>query len=229
MPPQPLSSKHLSGGVAIHPLALRRHPELASRVGEIIAIWARIEAGLATILGRMLGSHARPSRAMYATIHNSQRQEAVLEAAAKDSLSKENRELFDLLMVAVKCADATHYKVAHWLWGDSPDFPDSLILVDPSALVEYDKTMSDFLAAVERGAAAEIPPALDFSRSFVWEDQHFSEAIDEMNDVYFLIRRFASLLLTKPGADAGLRSQLLNSPRIQQVLRQKGGLNSDVS
>ena len=227
MPPQPVSSKRRDAKIDLDPIALRRHAELAPRISDVIAYWARIESVLGTILGRMLGTHARPSIAMYEAIRSTQTQMDVLEAAAKVALAPENFEVFSPLMVVVKRAGNKRNKVAHWLWGDSDAFPDDLILVDPSAVREQDKNVSDAIAAIERGDEMPHFPKLDLSLAFVWEEGHFFDLIEELNDVYHLTLRFAGLvshggMIAMPG-DAGLRSQLLSAPRIQEVLRRKGG------
>jgi hypothetical protein len=58
-------------------------------------------------------------------------------------------------MLLVKRAGAKRHKVAHWIWGYSPETPDALILTDPDAVTEFNVAMRDFLDAEERGEATE--------------------------------------------------------------------------
>jgi|SRR5579863_9682037 len=231
MPPQTVSSKRRDAEVNLDPIALRRHPELAARIADAIAFWSRIESILGSILGRMLGSQARPSIAMYEAIRSSQVQMDVLEAAANAALSPENLEVFNPLLVAVKHAGAARHKIAHWLWADSRDFPDNLILVNPDALTEFEKKISDDTASLERGVVPQSYPTVDLKLAFIWEEEHFADLIDELNDVYHLTLRF-SALVTHGGkvsvpADDQLRAHLLAAPRIREALRRKGGSNPD--
>lgn len=231
MPPQSISSKRRDAKVDLDPITLRRHPQLAVRIADVIAYWSRIESLLGSILGRMLGSQARPSIAMYEAIRSSQIQMYVLEAAANAALSPENLEVFNPLLVAVKHAGAARHKIAHWLWADSPDFPNSLILVNPDAITDFEKKVSDDTASLERGEVPTRYPELDLRFAFIWETADFNDLIDELDDVYHLTLRF-SALVTHGGKvsvpeDSQLRATLLNAPRIQEVLRRKGGSNPE--
>jgi hypothetical protein len=230
MPPQPLSSKRKIGAhVSLDPIALRKNAPAAAKVAHAIALWARIESTLGTILARMLGGEARPLIAMYEAIRNSQTQIDVLEAAAKVALSPDALELFGALMVLVKQAGKIRHRFAHWLWGESPEFPDDLLLVEPSTMRENDKDMSDLIAAIQRGEPIEKMPPLDFTSIFVWEPRHFDEAVGELSDVLILTLRFASFLTgggKGPVADQ-LSSQLRAEPRIQEALRRKDRSNPD--
>ncbi|HXZ00542.1 MAG TPA: hypothetical protein VEI03_11115 [Stellaceae bacterium] len=231
MPPQPLSSKRRSAKISLDPAALSRHPQLAACIATIVAYWSRIEATLGSMLGAMLGGEARPSIAMYQAILNTQTQMAVLEAAAKVALSPNNLRVLNALIWLCKRAGAHRHKVAHWLWGDSQDLPNRLILVDPDAIREHDKAMSDVAAAFARGEVPVALPKIDLNLAFVWEEKDFTEAIQELLTVYHLALRFSALLLdggkTENPSIAAQRMQLLASPQIQEALRILEKSNSD--
>lgn len=221
MPPQPLSSKHVSGAVTLNPVSVKERPELAAKIAQIIAIWARIESLLATILARVLVTQVRPSMAMYEAIHNTQIQMAVLTAAANTTLSGEVLEIFSALMIVVKQSANNRHKVAHWLWGISPEFPDCLILADPAAVREQDKIMSEVISALEHDGPITSAPILDFSRVFLWETRDFDEIIAELEETHRLMHRFSALIITRASAslDSRLKGELLNAPRIQTALQ----------
>lgn len=223
MPPQPLSSKYFSGPLTLDPRSVKERPDLAAKIGQIIATWARIESQLATIMSRILAAEVRPAMAMYEAIHNTQIQISVLIAAAETTLSGEILEIFSALMVVVKQSANNRHKAAHWLWGISPKFPDCLVLVDPASVREQDKKMGELIASLEKKQFVDVAPILDFSRAFLWESKHFDETIKDLEETNFLMSRFAALIITRASAalDSRLRNELLNAPRIQEALAKR--------
>ncbi len=150
MPPQPIRSVRRNATVQLDPFALRRHPDLAARVAEIIAVWSRVDSELGGILAYMLKGGARPSIAMYSALTSSAAQMAALEAAARVSLSPDDLGLFRAILVLVKRAGAKRNKIAHWLWGDSPEIPEALLLVDPEAVLLQHVNTKEFAQAIEK-------------------------------------------------------------------------------
>lgn len=119
MPPQPICSVRRNATASVDHLTLRRHPDLAARVADIIAIWSCIDLQLGAILAFMVKGDVRSSIAMYSALTSSQAQMAVLEAAARISLSPDDLNLFGAVLTLVKRAGAKRNKLAHCC-GDSP-------------------------------------------------------------------------------------------------------------
>jgi hypothetical protein len=222
MPPQPLRSVRRNATAVGDPAALRRYPALAADLGEIIALWSRIESTLGIALAMMLKAGVRVSVAMYGAILSSQAQMDALEAAARVTLGPEDFRLFGAVLTLVKRAGSKRHKLAHWLWGYSPEITDALLLIDPDAVLEFSAGHSEFLKAIEEGDFAAQRLRLDLSRVFVYRKRDFDEILDEMHNVDKTTRTFA-VLANDPSAAAQQRTQLLAEPQIQEALRRSRG------
>jgi hypothetical protein len=220
MPPQPILRVRRNATANIDPSALRRHPDLAVCIADIVAIWARIDSDLGSALAFMLNGAIRPAVAMYGALTSAQAQMAALEAAARECLSPENLDLFGAVIVLVKQAGAKRNKIVHWLWGDSPDIPHALVLFDPISNMEFNTALSELVSTGETAGTAF--PTLNLAHAFVYKARDFDEIIKELHIVEHITRRFSASLVHggAHGTSASLRRQLLALPRIQKALRQ---------
>jgi hypothetical protein len=221
MPPQPLSSVRRNATVRLDPLAPERRPALAGRIATIIAIWSRIDSDLAAILAYMLKGELSAAIAMYSALTSSQAQMAALEAAARVSLADADRPLFGAVLSLVKRAGAKRNRIAHWLWGESDELPDALILADPDALLSLHTGIKDFIVRLEKGEAVATPN-LDTKRAFVYRADDFRELVTDLMNVHQLTLNFSMMLqaaLSTPALAESLRNQLLALPQIQEEFR----------
>ena len=227
MPPQPLRSVRRRATALVDHDALLRHPQLAARIASAIALWARIDAELGAILAFMLKGDVRPSIAMYAALTSSQAQMAALEAAARASLAADDRKLFGAVLVLVKRAGAKRNKIAHWLWGESPEIKDALILFDPDSVLDHHTRVKAFVDKLSDMALIDLmdfttpAPQMDTSNAFVYRDREFVEIITEFLNTLHITARFSAMLIDRqngPITDS-LRSQLLAMPQIQEELK----------
>jgi hypothetical protein len=185
MPPQPLRSVRRRATASIDHDALLRHPQLSARIGRAIALWARIDAELGAILAFMIKGDARSSIAMYAALTSSQAQMAALEAAARASLTADDLKLFGAVLVLVKRAGAKRNEIAHWLWGESLEIKDALVLFEPNSVLEHHTRVREFVDKLSDMDLmtlmdSTIPaPQMDTLSAFVYRDTDFVEIISE--------------------------------------------------
>jgi hypothetical protein len=133
--------------------------------------------------------------------------------------------------VLVKRAGAKRNKIAHWLWGESPEINDALILFDPDSVLDYNTRVKEFLDELSGKSLAGImasaapAPNIDTSSAFVYRDRDFVEIITELLNTWHLTIRLSGILMDRRNTPvtSSLRSQLLASPQIQEVLRQSRG------
>jgi len=82
----------------------------------------------------------------------------------------------------VKRAGAKRNKIAHWLWGDSPEIPEALLLVDPEAVLLQHVNTKEFAQAIENGDFSLGKPKLDLSKVCVYRNNDFLEIFRELHD-----------------------------------------------
>jgi hypothetical protein len=221
MPPQPLTSINRNAKFSADPISIRRYPELAGYISDVIATWGHVECSLGVILARMLGGAARPSMAMYTAIVSTSAQMAALQAAAEEVLSPERLELMGALLIVVKRAAAKRNKIAHWIWGISLEVPDALVLIPPTAVLTLHTTNSEYMAAFKAGQSVPNPstlPGLDLTKAYAYRDEHFMDIIDEITEVWSNAISFAYMLIAEDQPNGVQYQMLCNAPQIRTEL-----------
>lgn len=144
--PQPLSRVMPNAGVILgnagdRPLA--RHPELAVLAIEAIASWSNVEGFMLRLFMQLLGGNESLAASVFLALENQASKTAAINAAAVTALREQPDELNLLraILSIAKTNEKDRNKLAHWTWGDSPNIPDAVLLVDPRAsLGELDRS-----------------------------------------------------------------------------------------
>lgn len=111
--------------------AFGQHPQLAVMIAEIIALWAEIDHAMGTIFSIALGTDAPLAIQLYIAIESEGPRASVMKSGLRARLNEE------LALRAAKLLDKSRtkakdrHKLAHGLWGMSPDHPNCLVLGDP--------------------------------------------------------------------------------------------------
>jgi hypothetical protein len=222
MPPQPVRSVRRNATVLISHEALLRHPKLATSMAYAIAVWSRIDAELGTILAYMLKGDTQAAVAMYAALTSSQAKMDALEAAARVSLVGDDRRLFAAVLILVKRAGAKRNRVAHWLWGECPQIPNALILIDPDAVLDFHTDVKEFMQALSEDKLGVPRPKVDIARAFVYRSADFAEIISEFINIYSMSVKLSTAFAEthrETALASVLRNQLLALPQIQAELQ----------
>lgn len=143
--PQPLSSvaPHASviiGNAGDRPLA--RHPQLAILAIEALASWSNVESFMLNLFVQLLGGHGALAANIFLSLEIQNAKTAVIQAAANTVLKNEpdKIKLLNAIIAIAKTNQKSRDKLAHWTWGDSPNLPDALLLVNPkTTLGDIDK------------------------------------------------------------------------------------------
>jgi hypothetical protein len=143
--PQPLSRVLPNAGVWIgnvgdYPLA--RHPGLALLAAEVIASWSNVEAFMLRLFVELMGGSADIAATVFLALENQSAKTAAINAASR-RLPEEQRRLLHALLAIAKTQQKSRDKIAHWTWGDSPQLPDALLLLDPRTSVTDDRLSND--------------------------------------------------------------------------------------
>jgi hypothetical protein len=131
--PQPVSkvlpnALLVFGNVGDYPL--QRHPDLALLAMETIASWAKVESFMLNLYVEMLGGYDDKAAAVYLALDTQRAKTAAINAVAARVLSPENQRLLAAILKLVRSNQKSRDRIAHWIWGDSPNIPDAL-LADP--------------------------------------------------------------------------------------------------
>lgn len=144
--PQPLSRVLPTASVLIAnggDRVLSRHPELAVQAMEAIGSWSNVESFLIGLYVELMGGPNELASTAYLSLETQSAKTQAIQAVARKSLSKENLRLLNAILAVAKTHQKSRDKLAHHVWGESPDIPDALLLADPKALVGNDFVYDD--------------------------------------------------------------------------------------
>lgn len=134
--PQPLSrvapnASIVVGNAGDRPIA--RHPDLAVLAMEAIASWSNVENFMLGLFLELFGGHSSLAAEVFLSLEGRAAKLAAINAAATSVLKDRDEELRVLraILAIVKTNEKDRNKLTHWIWGDSPNLPDALLLVDP--------------------------------------------------------------------------------------------------
>jgi hypothetical protein len=143
--PQPLSRVLTNASVRIgnvgdYPLA--RHPTLALLAAEVIASWSNVEAFMLRLFVQLMGGPADKAATVFLALENHSAKTAAINAVSR-TLPDELQKVLNAILAIAKTQQKSRDKIAHWTWGDSPQLPDALLLLDPRTSVVEDGLNKD--------------------------------------------------------------------------------------
>jgi hypothetical protein len=155
--PHPLSHVAPNATVLMHDAGypFMRHPELAALAAEVIVSWSRVEAFMLCLFVDLTGGVTDTAATVFLALKFQSGQSAAIDAIAEHKLSDSNKALLRAILSLARTNQRSRDKVAHWIWGDSPELPDALLLASPKNLIGK----------------------LDLNLIYVYEKQDFFDAI----------------------------------------------------
>ena len=197
---------------------LEKRPELLPWAMRIITAWSTLEAFMSGALVKILGANATPAIAMFTAITSTAARKAALRAAAEAALDdNRHKDLFLALMRLFRSAAKERHKIAHWIWGYSPEFSDRVLLAHPAVMVNFDLDEE-----------AGKTPIMDTKKIYAYTKRDFQNIT---RDIEQLSRHFLGFrhMLAASGEKADeLYNQLCNEHQIHEVLlRQQGHQKTD--
>ena len=138
--PQPLSRVMPNASVMIGNAGdrpLLRHPQLAALAIEAIASWSNVENFMLKMFTELFGGHESLATDIYLSLENQSAKTASINAAANNVLKEKPEELAVLkaIISISKTNEKSRNKLAHWTWGDSPNIPDGVLLINPKSSI----------------------------------------------------------------------------------------------
>jgi hypothetical protein len=139
--PQPLSraapdASIMVGNAGDRPL--ERHPRLAAVALEAIASWSNVEAFLLRLFVQLLGGAEALATSVYMALEGQSAKSSAIRAAASTVLRDKPQVMavLEAILAIARTNEKDRNKLAHWVWGDSADLPDALLLFDPRIHLE---------------------------------------------------------------------------------------------
>lgn len=180
--------------------ALEKRPELAILAMESIASWSNVESFFLNMFVELLGGERSIAANIYLSLENQSAKDAAIRSAGETALAEkpdEHRILKSIMKLSKSYAKERN-KLAHWVWGFSPQITDGIILVDPKNL-------------------SQNP---DRSKIFVYKERDF-EKIISMNDNLCRIGLLFNFILNGHPANMNgeLTEKLLKDPVVSEHLR----------
>jgi hypothetical protein len=158
MPPEPLSEFAPKASIMLAGIGARyltRHPALGLLAVEAIASWSRVEGFMLNLFIELFGGDGALAATVFLALEADGPKGAAIRAAA-EKLDGDKRNLLSAILAIAKTNKKARDKLCHWLWGESPNLPDALLLVDPRSTIGMDLDRSkvyvyreqDFLAII---------------------------------------------------------------------------------
>jgi len=179
---------------------LLRHPRLAALAIEAIASWSNVENFMLRMFVQLFGGNESVATNIFLSLDNQSSKTAAINAAADTVLKEKPDELSVLkaIMTISKTNEKSRNKLAHWVWGDSPNIPDALLLINPKSSIGN----------------------LDMSEIYVYKEPDFTSIIEANDKLCGYGLRFNFILKDHvANHDDRLLTELKEEPEIQERLK----------
>lgn len=185
MPPQPLSKVNPKANFRFGNQTFQRYPALAVFVVQVVSLGAIAECKWSEILMHVLKKDHEIAMAMYQALSGGEARRAAVMGAAKKGLSDENFLLFQAVVKATTHARNLRNDFVHHVWGDSPELPGNLLLIEPDCILDWNMGWLGFLE--------QVPKEADKSRVKVWTPEALQEATITVNEGLLTVAEFKAV------------------------------------
>jgi hypothetical protein len=110
-----------------------KNPNLALLALSALSSWSKVEMSLLRVFVQLMGGAESLSASIYSSLETQTAKNAAISAAAKHALRDRpvEHQLLRAVISIAKTNQKFRNKLAHWVWGYSPQVPDALLLADP--------------------------------------------------------------------------------------------------
>jgi len=179
------------GGLSVMPQPLRKKvglnlmferigekPELAAKIGQIVAISGLMESRLSAILASVSGGNVEVTMAMFQAVNSTDAQRAMVKAAAEVALSGHELEALLELMDEYRNRARERNKIVHGIWATADEFPDALLLGRAADLAAMAKRITQLNG--EWSSATEDLTEVIWRNCMVYEAKDFDDVISRL-------------------------------------------------
>ncbi len=218
--PNPISRVNPSAAIHISnsndsPSAHR--PQLALLAMSVLAEWSILESWVNGLFVVLSGTNAKTATAIYSSLSGSAAKRVAFDAVAKEYLKPKEIEVYTVLTAMIGRVRNQRNKLAHGVWGHSPQIPDGVLICDALEMMKFTIAVYEYDHAP---AGKKVMPDLPKDKIFVYYDTYFKNLSASINRImgYVMEFRFAILRPKKFLGTAEALDQLVQSPEIHQAL-----------
>lgn len=221
--PKILSDINPDAHIDIKPEALRKYPELATFVIEVIASWSRVDWRMAGLLTLCVKAEFRTVSAMLSVLNSPRAQHDAILAGIEMTVTPDDFKLITATFKTTTEDRKIRDKFAHHMWGVSPDVPDCLILANPRELtVSFSRVIANLATTGTKGQGN-----LETSKILVYYKADLEEALKRAQRAFSVIHSLGHVAIRPAGTPEGdaTRQTLRRDPEISQLLQSQSRQN----
>lgn len=191
-------------------------PRISELIGKCASAATGVETQLSLCMGSMLGVENAASVAVYLTLRNAAARREALKAAAANSLTDEEQEIFRAHMVIYERLDSNRNDIVHGMWGTIYGEPDASLWCSTKHYATWHIT--DYHKSAVGNLTGEWRQE-QFQKCFYWPHSDIERIIGELISLARCLTQFHSYLRYKGQiqGDAAL-AQLGREPMVQTAL-----------
>jgi len=152
-------------------------PELALLAMSVLAEWSILDSWLNGLFVIMCGPEPTAALDIYSSLSGGATKAVAFNAVAEKYLKPEEKEIYAAIMRLVVRARNQRNKLAHGVWGYSPQIPDGVLLCDAIPMMRYSTAIHEYHHTYSKNRQM---PELPYDDIFVYYKNDFtsqSEAI----------------------------------------------------
>ncbi len=145
--PNPISKVNSSATICIADNTdspSKQRPQLALLAMNVIWEWSILESYLGWLFVTMLGSNPAPGAAIYSSLTSTAAQKSAFRSLASFALMGDEIDIFEAILDLFSTAAKSRNKIAHWVWGYSPQILDGLLLCNPRDVMAYQTAVEQY-------------------------------------------------------------------------------------
>lgn len=217
--PNPLSKVHSTEKLSFDDNAAVQRPLLAAQVAKILGAIAKVDSAMGNIFCKLMGDESEKGAAIYNALIGINAQDAALDAAANQVLSRDDMDLLMAVKGLTKRPRDQRNQMAHGLWGWSVDMPEAILLMSPRHLTSFVERIDRYIASHKPPGAMPLPPPeIDRTQIFVYTQADFDALHKQISAAHDAWNNFMwAVFGVWPGLNrtaAEARRQLFANPEI---------------
>ncbi|RWM26887.1 hypothetical protein [Mesorhizobium sp.] len=149
--------------------------------------------------------------AMHSAVISSDARRAMVKSVAALKMEKDHHRLFLAIDKVTKPCRGLRNNFAHHIWGACDELPDAMLLIDPTAII-------DFRVWLATSSRADSRPN-HHDRMFVYFENDLKEAVKTMEEGLALVSTFVMLGHERGEVRAETQKLLESQPQVAQALQ----------
>lgn len=163
-------------------------PSLVFRMINVLSLWTQMEVALSQAFGMILDVEAETAMTMYTAITNDGSRKSAFMAVANKKLDKEKNAGLLKIFEEIKGRAKVRNKIAHGVWGLSPERPNAVFYTDPNTYILWQSSLHTAIKSDDVDEAQHLMKRWPNAEGF--EAKDFDTAEDEIIELIGMIENF---------------------------------------